>query len=399
MKSRSFRAMPLPVRRHGGTRALVLAAMLLAMVGLLAACASSDDSSSGKQPAADTPHNVTMTAAQRQHLNLDTVEQSAFHQTVELTGVVDFDNDHATSVLAPFSGPVTKLLVAVGTPVKKGQPLALVESPDFAAAVGAYRTALAAAVNARRVADLDQDLLKHQGVSAREEAQAQSDAIAAESSRDAALQALLALGVDPATMNAIRHGQTVTHADGVIRSPISGTLVEKLITPGQLLQAGTTPCFTVADLSKVWVVAQLFGSDIAAVTPGDSARVTAVSGSATFTGKVTNVAAMVDSSTGAVAARVVLANPGDVLKKQMYVNVVIQSHQQQHGLLIPVTAVLRDDENLPFVYVAEQDGSFARRPISLGNRIGDKIDITAGLRPGEQIVVQGGIFVHFMQTQ
>jgi cobalt-zinc-cadmium efflux system membrane fusion protein len=165
------------------------------------------------------------------------------------------------------------------------------------------------------------------------------------------------------------------------------------------LQAGTTPCFTVADLSKVWVVAQLFGSDIAAVTPGDTATVTSQVDSTTFDGKVSNVAAMVDSTTGAVAARVVVANPDGVLKKQMYVSVVIHSHRQQQGLLIPVTAVLRDDENLPFVYVAVKDGSFARRSISEGNRIGDKVDITAGLRPGEQVVVDGGIFVQFMQTQ
>ena len=83
----------------------------------------------------------------------------------------------------------------------------------------------------------------------------------------------------------------------------------------------------------------------------------------------------------------------------MYVSVVIQRHAQQQGLLIPVSAVLRDDENLPFVYVAEHDGSFARRPVTLGNRIGDRYNITAGLRPGDQIVVDGGIFVHFMQTQ
>jgi cobalt-zinc-cadmium efflux system membrane fusion protein len=397
MKSRSFRGMPLTATGHAGRRAPALAGLLLAMVALLAACSPGEDSS--KQSAADTPHNVTMTAAQRQHLGLYTVAQSAYHQTVEVNGVVDFDNDQATSVLAPFSGPVSKLLVSVGATVKKGQPLALVESPDFAAAVGTYRTTVAAAANARRIADLDKDLLAHQGVSAREEAQAQSDAVGAEANRDAALQALLALGVDPASISAIRRGQVVTHADGVIRSPISGTLVDKQITPGQLLQAGTTPCFTVADLSKVWVVAQLFGSDIAAVTPGDTATVTSQVDSTTFDGKVSNVAAMVDSTTGAVAARVVVANPDGVLKKQMYVSVVIHSHRQQQGLLIPVTAVLRDDENLPFVYVAVKDGSFARRSISEGNRIGDKVDITAGLRPGEQVVVDGGIFVQFMQTQ
>ena len=200
------------MRRGRLPHALASTAITLVMMGALAACSSKGDDKA--KTAADTPQNVTMTAAQRQHIHLDNVASSDFHQTVETMGVVDFDNDQATSVLAPFSGPVSKLLVSVGAQVKQGQPLALVESPDFAAAVAAYRTALAAAVNARRIADLDKDLLAHQGVSAREEAQAQSDAVAAESNRDAALQALLALNVDPATIKAIQQGRTVTHADG-----------------------------------------------------------------------------------------------------------------------------------------------------------------------------------------
>ncbi|MGH8505684.1 MAG: efflux RND transporter periplasmic adaptor subunit [Stenotrophobium sp.] len=393
MKNRSFPRILEVACRSRFPRVLAITAVALA----LAACSSKADSDA--QPASAMSRNVTMTAAQRQHIQLATVAESAFHQTVETTGVVDFDNDQATSVLAPFSGPVSRLLVSVGEPVKKGQALALVDSPDFAAAVGAYRKALSAAVTARRLADLDKDMLQHQGVSQREEAQAQSDATGAESDRDAALQALLALNVDPGTIKAIQQGRPVTHADGVIRSPITGTLVEKMITPGQLLQAGSTPCFTVADLSQVWVMAQLFGIDIAAVAPGDAAQVMTDADSTHLAGKVAHVAAVVDPGTGAVAARVVVANPGDVLKKQMYVRVLIQSQHEQHGLLVPVSAVLRDDDNLPFVYVAEHDDSFARRHVTLGNRIDDRYDIAAGLRPGDQIVVEGGIFVHFMQTQ
>jgi cobalt-zinc-cadmium efflux system membrane fusion protein len=83
----------------------------------------------------------------------------------------------------------------------------------------------------------------------------------------------------------------------------------------------------------------------------------------------------------------------------MYVRVLIHARQESTGLLIPVSAVLRDDENLPFVYVAQADGSFARQHVTLGYRAGDQYDIGAGLRAGDQIVVAGGIFVQFMQTQ
>ena len=112
--------------------------------------------------------NVTLTAAQRQNIHLYTVAPSKFHKTIETTGAVDFDNDQATSVLAPFSGPVSRLLVSPGDQVKKGDPLAVVDSPDFAAAISAYRKALATARTDRRLADLDKDLLQHNGVAQRE---------------------------------------------------------------------------------------------------------------------------------------------------------------------------------------------------------------------------------------
>jgi cobalt-zinc-cadmium efflux system membrane fusion protein len=83
----------------------------------------------------------------------------------------------------------------------------------------------------------------------------------------------------------------------------------------------------------------------------------------------------------------------------MYVHVQIQARQESTGLLIPVSAVLRDDENLPFVYVAQAGGSFARRHVTLGARIGDRNQVTEGMRAGDQIVVDGGLFVQFLQNQ
>ena len=150
-------------------------------------------------------------------------------------------------MLAPFSGPVSRLFVSPGEHVKKGQSLAAVVSPDFAAAVSTYQKALVTARNARHLADMDKDLLAHNGVAQREEQQAQTDAASAEADRDAALQSLVSLDVDPQIIKNIQAGRPAAPVEAMIRSPIAGTLVEKLITPGQLLQAGTTPSFTVAD--------------------------------------------------------------------------------------------------------------------------------------------------------
>ena len=368
-----------------------------ALVAVLAALGCSSRGSDSPAAAA-TPSDVRLSAAQRAKLQLYTVAAVKFHNAVDATGVVDFDNDQATSVLAPFSGPVTQLLVSPGDKVKAGDALAVVESPDFAAAIGAYRKALSTAQTNRKLADLDQDLLQHNGVSQREAQQAATDAIGAEADRDAALRALESLQVPAQTLRELEAGRPVTHPGAIIRAPIAGTVVEKLITPGELLEAGTTPCFTVADLSRMWVMAQLFGADLAAISLGDTATVT-TGDAATLAGRVDNISSLVDPDTRAVAVRVVADNPHQALRKQMYVRVQIQARQESSGLLIPVSAILRDDENLPFVYVARPDGAFARAHVTLGSRAGDRYDIVDGLHAGEQVVVAGGLFVQFMQSQ
>ena len=373
--------------------------MAVAVVALAAACVSGCSTRDEPAAAPAAAGNVKLTAAQRPHVRLYTVESSRFHETVETTGVVDFDNDQATSVLSPISGPVSRLLVSLGQQVKKGDPLAAVDSPDFAAAISAYQKALATAKTDRRLADLDNDLLQHDGVARKEAAQAETDAVNAEADRDAALQELVSLNVPEETIKDIQRGRPIAHAEGMIRSPIAGTVVEKLITPGELLSAGTTPCFTVANLSRVWVMAQIFGADLTSVSLGDGAEVESGGGSKSFAGKVDNISALVDPDTRSVPVRVVVDNPGDLLKKQMYVRVRIRSREESNGLVVPVSSILRDEENLPFVYLVQPDGSFARRHLTLGHRIGDQYAIPEGLGAGDQIVVDGGLFLQFMQSQ
>jgi membrane fusion protein, heavy metal efflux system len=386
---RSWRAARFPPGRSHG---LALAAFTAALCG---GCSARVDNN----PSTLTASNVRLTAPQRQHLQLYTVAPSRFTRTLETTGAVDFDNDQATSVLAPFSGPVSRLLVAQGDEVSKGQPLALVDSPDFATAVSTYQKALATARTNRRLADLDKDLVEHNGVSQREYAQAQTDAANAEADRDAARRALVSLNVPPEAIEAIEQGRPPERIAGAIRAPVAGTVVERLVTPGQLLEAGTTPCFTVADLSRVWVLARLFGSDLSEVRVGDPAEVVTGTGAHSFPGKVDKISALVDPDTRAVTVRVVVDNPHHALRKQMYVRVLLHSREEQSGLLVPVSAVLRDDENLPFVYVADSDGSFARRHITLGSQVAERYEVPAGLRAGDQVVVAGGLFVQFMQSQ
>jgi membrane fusion protein, heavy metal efflux system len=371
---------------------------LLAALSAFALAGCSPKTESPPEAAAPAG-NVTVTAEQRARLNLQVVHPATFHRTIETTGTVGFDSDHATTVLSPISGPAVKLLVSLGAQVKAGDGLALVDSPDYATAISGYRKAVVTAKNLRRVADLDKQLFDADAIARRDLEQAQTDAVNGEADRDAALQQLRSIGVPDDAVREIQEDKPASSIAGVIRSPLDGTVVEKLITPGQLLQAGTTPCFTVADLSQVWVAADIFESQLSSVAVGDTAEVVTSAATDNFPGVVDNISAILDPNTRSIGVRVVAKNPGGVLKKQMYVHVLIHSSRESTGLLAPVAAILRDDENLPFVYIAGAKDGFERRHVTLGSRVGDQYEITAGLKDGDQLVADGALFLQFQQNQ
>jgi cobalt-zinc-cadmium efflux system membrane fusion protein len=340
-----------------------------------------------------------LTENQRARIHVAPLTITTFRPTVEVTGTVAFDGDHSTQVLAPISGPVTRILVEPGAHVAAGDPLAYVSSPDFSSAVGAYRKAQAMARNALRVAARDSALFANDALARQDLEMAQTDAASAVADRDAALDQLHAIGVDSATIDAIRQNQPIEVPQGVIRAPLPGTVVERLITPGQLLQAGQTPAFTVARLGTMWVMGNVFERDLPDVAVGDPADVEPTGGERTFHGQVDYVGALVAPDTRATAVRIVTDNAGEGLKKDMYVRVAIHSRHARPGLLLPTSAVLRDEQNLPFVFLVKPDSSFERRFVGLGSRVEDRFEITTGLAAGDRVITEGGLFLQFAENQ
>jgi cobalt-zinc-cadmium efflux system membrane fusion protein len=149
------------------------------------------------------------------------------------------------------------------------------------------------------------------------------------------------------------------------------------------------------------VQANVFESDLGSVQVGDRAEVTTTSAPNPFVGKVTYIAALVDPATKATAVRILVPNTRRLLKKDMYVQVAIHGSRERTGVLVPVTSVLRDDDNLPFVFVEMPGGNnaFGRRQITIGSRVGDRYEVTAGLKAGERIISEGALFVQFAQSQ
>lgn len=355
----------------------------------------------GNSPDAQEQHKgLALTPAQRAKLHVEGVAPATFRPSIEVTGTVAFDGDRSTSQLCPISGPVAQLLVEPGAHVVRGEPLALVASPDYAAAIASYRKADVTALNLGRIAEMNQKLYENDALSRRDLEQSQADAASAVADREAALEELRGLGIDSTTIEDIRQHRPVRAAQGIIRAPIEGTVVERLITPGQLLQAGTTPCFTIAALSTVWVMANVFEADLPYVADGDSALVRLTDDSSrSYRGRVTYVGALVDPGTRATAVRILTVNTGESLKRDMYVRVFIQSRRPRTGLLVPSSAVLRDAENLPFVFVAVGDTGFVRQKVTLGGHVGERLEIRSGLSAGQRVITDGGLFLQFAENQ
>ena len=385
-----------PTTRHSRwSTTLALGLALTVIVG----CA--DDKSN--PPTADTassttPKNVTLTAEQRQRIHLVVVQPVAFRPVIEATGNVAFDGDKSTQVLSPVSGPATRVVVNPGTVVTRGQPLAYVSSPDFAEAVAGYRKAQTAFRNAKRIADRDSALFKNDALARGELEQAQADVAAAEADLEAAIQNMRSLGVEESQIQAVQQGKSAP-IEAIIRAPINGTVVEKLIADGQLLAAGTTPCFTIADLSTMWIMANVFANDLRDVAAGQPVDIITDVSQAPIPGTVDYIAPLADPGTKAVSVRVIARNTNHILRRDMFVRVQIKSGHEHRGILVPTSSVLRDDQNLPFVFVAAGPNGFARRRIDLGSRVRDSYEVTAGLTGGDQVVGDGALFLQFAESQ
>jgi membrane fusion protein, heavy metal efflux system len=369
----------------------------ISLIGFAAGCAGKPDAAA--IAVTEKPSAFKVTDAQRAKLTIVTLATESFRPSVEVTGTVAFNGDKSTQVISPVSGPVSRILVTLGTNVTAGQTMATVASPDFAADVATYRKAETALHNTSRILKLDEQLFANDALARSDLDQARADDASAEADRDAALLALRSIGLDEATIDAIRDGKATAPLQGTIVATIPGTVVEQLITPGQLLSGGTTPAFTVADVGTMWVIASVYAQDIPLVSKGLSVDIFTDASPKPVAGVVDYVAPIVDPGTKATTVRIVAENPGQVLKRDMFVRMLVHAGQQRSGLLVPVASVLRDDDNLPFVFVSDVNGAFVRRRVNLGYRVADRYEITSGLAAGDKVVADGALFIQFAENQ
>ena len=351
---------------------------------------------SASETKADTASLFTVPQDQMAHVQVVPVEKSRLLRRLRLAGNVTYNAFKTTPVFSPIGGPVHEILVAPGQTVAAGQALLTVNSPDFSAARSAYMKARDAFFLADKVYTRSQDLYAHGALAEADLQQAETSRNQAQADLQASADMLRALGIkDPEAM--IKNPPKTT-LQIPLPAPVSGEVVERLVGPGQLLQAGATQVFTISDMSTVWVLVNVYQSDVAYVHVGDSLDITTDTYPQVFHGKISYVAPALDANTRTLQARIVTSNPRKILKKDMYVTAVLQAGAIPNALTVPDAAVLRDTENMPFVYVQSGANQFARRLVKAGDSQDGRTQITDGLKEGERVVGDGSLFLQFKNS-
>jgi membrane fusion protein, heavy metal efflux system len=389
---------PLPARVRS---LLPFAVGLLALAS--ASCSSSPGDTESKMTSystgenkADTADLFTVPPDQMSHIQVAPVEKSKVPRVLRLTGAVAYNAFKTTPVFSAVGGPVEGILAEPGEFVHVGQTLLTVTSPDYSAARSAYMKARSTFQLADKNYDRSKDLYEHKAIAERDLQQAESDRAEAQADLQSSEDALRALGIsDPESVL-----KTAPKNTGQIPvpAPTAGTIVERLVGPGQLLQAGSTQCFTISDMSTVWVLVNVYQNDLAYVRVGDGVDIKTDAYPETFRGKISYIADALDPNTRTVQARIVTENRGNKLKKDMYVTATVRAGALANALTVPDAAVLRDTENQAFVYVQTRANQFARRIVKAGDSQDGRTLIEDGLEEGERVVGDGSLFLQFKNS-
>ncbi|GGA79735.1 hemolysin secretion protein D [Edaphobacter acidisoli] len=370
----------------------------LGLVFALVGCNSSDrekanqmTSFSTRASKSATPELFTIPEDQMSHVQVVTVAATSLTRTLRLTGAVAYNAFKTTPVITQVGGPVSRILVVPGEHVKAGQPMLDVSSPDYSQLLDSYLKASDLYRLADKFYARAQDLYQHHAIAESDLEQAESNRTQARADLNAAEQGMKILGIkDPANL-----AKSPSSAQIPVLAPIGGEVVERLVSPGQVVQAGQTQAFTISDLSTVWVLANVYQSDLAHVHPGDDVVVQTDAYPQSFHGKISFVSPALDPNTRTLQARIVVDNPGEKLKKDMYCTVAVTAGAMANAITVPDAAVLRDDDNQPFVYVAVGNDQFGRRDIEMGQRQNGVTEVLKGVQAGDKVVGDGSLFLQF----
>jgi len=300
---------------------------------------------------------------------------------LDVAGRIQADPTRVVRVYPPVSGRLVAVQVRPADRVERGQVLAILASSDIAAARAAYRQALADAQVKGQALERSRLLYENHVVALRDYQQAHAEGAMAEAALESAAERLELLNVDTAG----------TSDQLTVTAPRAGVVVDVGAAPGEYAKSldNANPLCTIADLSTVWAVGDVYEKDLASIKIGDSADVTANAYPAErWRGRVTAISSTVDTTTRTLKVRVVLANPGLRLKPDMFAAIRVV-RAVRSAIMVPASAVVREGA-AAYLFVQTSPGHFEHRAVTLGRDTDrGQVEVTSGLAVGDTVVVEG----------
>lgn len=402
---------------HPRRRLYVLLATIVLALGAISAgifwkrtlASQTDAKAVTETKAAVQPDVAVADENERQQLTVEAVTERTIETERETTGKVAFNEDRMSPVFTPYAGRIVELLVNKGEVVKSGQPLLVIESPDLVAAENDLSAARSEVDKARiavaaseKITERARRLLEREALAAKDVQQAEADlARTREELRrnEAAVtmveNRLALFGKDAREIEQLKTPGGTIDRRVVIRAPIAGTIVERKVGPGQFLKPDAPdPLFLISDLSNVWVMADVYESNLAGIRVGAPVQISVPAfPDRNFPARISFINPTLDAASRTVRVRCTVANPGGLLKPEMFARIKIGAAAPQLVPVVPSVAVITQGEK-SIVLVEESPHHFRRRQVEIGQEAKGVVTIKSGLKVGERVVTRGALLLN-----
>lgn len=309
-----------------------------------------------------------------------------------ISGRTTFDATRMTYVYSPIGGRIVEIKAKLGDKASKNDHMVIIESVELGLAQAAFVNSRAALVLSHQAYDRTKNLFEHGAIAKKQFQEASNDLIEKKSKFEVARATLVTLGMDEEEIAELMKEDAKVTASVSIESPISGTVVEQKTLLGMYIKPNDL-LYTVADLSVLWALGNVFEKDIPLLVLGKGVTVETLSypGEA-FPGKITYISDVIDLTTRTVSIRCEIDNASGKLKPEMFININVLPDEKDKVLMVSSKAVLTEGDKR-IVIVEKSPGQFVKREVKVGYEREDMSQILSGLSPGERVVTEGNILL------
>jgi cobalt-zinc-cadmium efflux system membrane fusion protein len=348
-------------------------------------------------PLSSGPQSIELNDKQLVSVRVETVGEHVFPVERVAVGSIDFNEELTVQVFTPYQGKIIDVFPKVGDEVKQGQTLFIIDSPDLLAADSNLIAATGVLDLTTRNLERLKKLYETRAVSQKDLEQAISDQQTAEGNLRSARDAVRIFGKTEAEVNKIV-AERMADPRLVVPSPISGRITARNAAPGLLVQPGSAPApFSVADLSTMWMLANIAETDVPHIRLGQEVKVSVLAyPGKVFEGRITTLDSMVDPNTHRMLIRSTIDDPNHELRSNMFATFTIRTGEPMRSLAVPLDGVVREGDGTMTIWVTSDRRRFTRRTVKIGMQRDGYRQILEGAQPGQLVATDGAVFLSNM---